>query len=589
MRYLVLLLLTAVLLFSKEQTVKIGVLAKRGPTHTLKRWTPTADYLTQQIPGYAFEIIPIAFKGIFDAVKKREVDFMLANSGFYVLLEHNYGAQRITTLVNKHVTGLAQKEFGGVIFTHIDNKERFNTLESIKGSHFGAVNEKSLGGWQMAWRELVEHDIDRDEDFASLSFKGTHDKVVHAVLSKEIEVGTVRTDTLERMALENKIDLNKIHIINPMKHDDFPFLISTKLYPEWPLARLQHTPDELSKQVAIALMKMPSDHKAAVIGRVEGWTTPLSYQPVHKCFQTLQIPPYYHEIRLLEVLKKYWGWILFYLFGAVVGISMLIYQVRLTKYLKKTQNELVQTEKMAALGRLVAGIAHEVNTPIGIGVTAASHLKKEIKDFNGHYKNETLTQSAFESFIDTSVQSSEIILNNLERAAQMIQNFKQVSVDQSSDTVRQFYLKEYLESVIINLKPTLKQHSHTIDIICPATLMIESTPGVFYQIFSNLIINSVIHGFEEKENGHILITVRYNGGDNLEIIYKDDGKGMDKEGLAKIFDPFYTTKRSSGGSGLGTHIIYNLVTQKLHGHITAQSHENKDMTFIMNIKVKAHV
>ncbi len=589
MHYLVIFVLLTTLLFSSEQTVKIGVLAKRGPEHTLKRWSPTANYLTQEIPGYTFEIVPIAFKGIFDAVKNKEVSFMLANSGFYVVLEHDYGAQRITTLVNKHVTGVTQKEFGGVIFTHIDNKERFNTLKSIQGSHFGAVNEKSLGGWQMAWRELVEHGIDRDDDFASLSFKGTHDKVVHAVLSKEIDVGTVRTDTLERMALENKIDLNKVHIINAMKYDDFPFLISTKLYPEWPMARLRHTPDELSKQVAIALMKMPSESPAAVVGRVDGWTTPLSYQPVHKCFQILQIPPYFHEINLLEVLQKYWGWLLFYLFGAVVGISMLIYQLRLTKHLKSTQNELVQTEKMAALGRLVAGIAHEVNTPIGIGVTAASHLKKEIKDFNNHYKNETLTQKAFESFIDTSEQSSEIILNNLERAAHMIQNFKQVSVDQSSDKVREFFLKEYLESVIINLKPTLKTHAHSIDIICPSTLMIESTPGVFYQIFSNLIINSVIHGFEDKEKGHIIITVRYNGGDSLEIVYKDDGKGMPKEGLAKIFDPFYTTKRSSGGSGLGTHIVYNLVTQKLHGHITAQSHLGKDMTFIMNIKVKAHV
>ncbi len=199
-----------------------------------------------------------------------------------------------------------------------------------------------------------------------------------------------------------------------------------------------------------------------------------------------------------------------------------------------------------------------------------------------------MTQSSFESFIDVSVQSSDIILNNLERAAHMIQNFKQVSVDQSSDMTREFFLKNYLESVIVNLRPTLKQHAHEIEIICPETLMISSTPGVFYQIFSNLIMNSVIHGFEDKEKGQITITVRETK-DGIEIVYKDNGKGMDKEGLKKIFDPFYTTKRSSGGSGLGTHIIYNLVTQKLHGQISAQSREGKDMVFIMNLKVKAHV
>lgn len=588
MRYLLLLLLLAGVLLANVQTVKIGVLAKRGTELTLKRWNSMAEYLSREVPAYQFVIVPIPFKSVFKEVEEKNIDFILANSGYYVALERQYGAQRITTLINKQVTGLTQKEFGGVIFTHIDNKDRFNTLESIKGSHFAAVNEKSLGGWQMAWREFVENNIDRESDFSSLTFKGTHDKVVYSVLNKEEEVGTVRTDTLERMALENKIDLNKIHIVNPQDHDKFPFLISTKLYPEWPFSKLRHTSDELSKQVAIALMKMPSDSEAAIRARIDGWGTPLSYQPVHDCFKILQIPPYFQEIDFWDVLTKYWAWILFYLSGAVIGIAMLIYQFRLTNHLKETQNELVQTEKMASLGRLVAGIAHEVNTPIGIGVTAASHLKKEINDFNKEYKNESLTQNSFESFIDTSVQSSEIILSNLERAAYMIQNFKQVSVDQSSDMTREFFLKDYLESVIINLKPTLKKYAHEIELHCPDTLMISSTPGVFYQIFSNLIMNSIIHGFEDKQKGLITITVRKLK-DGIEIVYKDDGKGMSKEGLKKIFDPFYTTKRSSGGSGLGTHIIYNLVTQKLHGQITAQSREGKDMQFIMNLKVKAHV
>ena len=243
---------------------------------------------------------------------------------------------------------------------------------------------------------------------------------------------------------------------------------------------------------------------------------------------------------------------------------------------------------MAALGRLVAGIAHEVNTPIGIGVTAASHLKKEIKNFNESYKNESLTKNAFEDFIDTSIQSSDILLNNLERAAHIIQNFKQVSVDQSSDKIRSFPLKEYLDSIIINLKPTLKQSSPLIEILCPQSLQIESNPGAFYQIFTNLIMNSIIHGFEDKKNGHIIIEVHPKGND-IEIIYKDNGNGISKDHLAKLFDPFFTTRRSLGGSGLGTHIIYNLVTQKLHGTIKAKSDEGEGLTFIMHFKGIKHV
>jgi len=583
MHYLLLLLLSATILIANHHTVKIGTLAKRGAEVTLKKWSPTAKYLSQQLPQYNFEIVPIKFDSVFETVERGEVDFILANPGFYVVLEHEYGAQRIATLVNKHISGLVQKEFGGVIFTHIDNKDRFNSLESIKGSKFGAVDKKSLGGWQMAWRELVENDINIDSDLKSLSFEGTHDNVVYAILRKEIDIGTVRTDTLERMALEGKVDLKSFHIVNAKHYDDFPFNISTKLYPEWPFAKVKKTSDKLSKEVAVALMKMPSDAKAAKIASIDGWNTPLSYQPVHAAFKTLEIPPYYQPIEFWDVILKYWGWILFYLFGAVVGIGMLIYQIRLTNFLKNTQDELVQTEKMASLGRLVAGIAHEVNTPIGIGVTAASHLKKEIKQFHAAFKEESLTQSAFESFIETSSQSSDILMNNLERAAEMIRNFKQVSVDQSSNEIRNFLFKEYLQSIIINLKPALRKHNHTIDIICSDTLHVESTPGAFYQIFTNLIMNSILHGFEDKEQGHILIKVEHKG-TQLDITYKDDGKGMSKPDLKKIFDPFFTTKRSSGGSGLGTHIIYNLVTQKLHGQIAAHSQEGKSLTFTMHFK-----
>ena len=139
MRILLLFLLSTGFLFASTQTVKIGVLAKRGAELTMKRWSPMAEYLSQELPAYQFEIVPIPFRSIFKEVEEKKIDFILANSGYYVVLERQYGAQRITTLINKQVTGLTQKEFGGVIFTHIDNKDRFNTLESIKGSRMARV------------------------------------------------------------------------------------------------------------------------------------------------------------------------------------------------------------------------------------------------------------------------------------------------------------------------------------------------------------------------------------------------------------------------------------------------------------------
>lgn len=322
MRYLIFLLLLSTLLFSNESIIKIGVLAKRGADVTYKKWNPTAAYLNQQIPSYKFEIIPLPFSDIFTAVENKEIDFILANSGFYVELEHKYGAQRICTLVNKHISGLEQNHFGGVLITHVDNKDKYNHINDVINTNLAAVNAKSLGGWQMAWRELVENGVDI-EDLKSLVFKGTHDKVVYSVLNKEVDIGTVRTDTVERMAIEGKIDLNLFHFIALKEYDHFPFLISTKLYPEWPIARLKHTPAELSKKVAVALMEMKTDSNAAKSAKISSWNTPLSYQPVHECFKILKIPPYFQKIDFIDVLNKYWHWILFYFILAISGISML--------------------------------------------------------------------------------------------------------------------------------------------------------------------------------------------------------------------------------------------------------------------------
>lgn len=582
MKYLIIFILWTSCVYAVE-IVKVGVLAKRGAEVTLKKWNDTAIYLSQKIPDKKFEIVPIKFDDMYDVAKNEEVSFILTNPGMYIELEYKFGAQRITTLINKHISGITQKEFGGVLISHIDNADRFNDIDSVRGSSLAAVNNKSLGGWQMIWRELVENDIDVEDDLKSLSFKGTHDNVIYAVLNKEVELGTVRTDTVERMAMEGKIDIKKLHFVATKSYENFPFIVSTKLYPEWPMAKLKHTPDDLSKEVAIALISMKQDDKAAKSASISGWTTPLRYTPVHECFKTLQIPPYYQKIEFMDVIEEYWQWILFYLFLAINGIAMLLYQIRITRNLKATQEELVQTEKMASLGRLVAGIAHEINTPIGVGVTAASHLHQETEKFNNDYKSDNMTKNTFEEFVETSMQSSEMILSNLDRAAKMIHNFKQISVDQSSDEIREFDLKEYIEGVISSLKPTLKKTSHDISLVCKEHIYLESNPGVFSQIFSNLIMNSVIHAFEGIEQGHIIIEVQKRGHD-LHIVYKDNGKGMSKENLKKIFDPFFTTKRSQGGSGLGTHIIYNLVTQKLHGTIVVESHIGQGLKYSIDLK-----
>jgi predicted ATPase/signal transduction histidine kinase len=250
--------------------------------------------------------------------------------------------------------------------------------------------------------------------------------------------------------------------------------------------------------------------------------------------------------------------------------------------LKATQNELVESEKMAALGGLVAGIAHEINTPIGIGVTAASLVGDKTRDLANAIQNGTLKRSDLERFLEILQQSSIIILANLNRAAELIQSFKQIAVDQSSEEKRAFNFKTYLEEILLNLQPKLRQFKISVQILCADDIVINSFPGLISQIVTNLIMNSLTHAYEPDDRGMISLEVSIQS-DRLLFEFIDDGKGIAAEHLGKIFDPFYTTRRGQGGSGLGLHIIYNLVTQKLHGNITCESQIDLGTKFMMQI------
>jgi signal transduction histidine kinase len=238
--------------------------------------------------------------------------------------------------------------------------------------------------------------------------------------------------------------------------------------------------------------------------------------------------------------------------------------------LKDAQGELVRQEKLASLGRLVAGVAHEINTPLGICVTATSHLVEELKLTREDLANGALDEEGLAQFFDIIDQSLKIMTTNTQRAAALVRSFKQVAVDQSSDDIRSFNLRKYLDEVLLSLQPKLKGKPIQIDIDCDEQINMASFPGAVSQIVTNMVVNSLVHGFEEGQSGKIKITGKVDG-DNVEFEYGDDGIGMDSATLAQLFDPFFTTKRGSGGSGLGAHILYNLVTGALGGTIKVVS------------------
>lgn len=256
-------------------------------------------------------------------------------------------------------------------------------------------------------------------------------------------------------------------------------------------------------------------------------------------------------------------------------------QTELQRYvdeLNLAQERLVGSEKMAALGGLVAGITHDVNTPIGIGVTATSFLQERLDQIEAAYKEKTLSPKALEEFINDAKQSTSLLTSNLDRASELVASFKQIAVDQASEAVRTINFKEYLGEVIRSLHPKLKKTSHHINLDCPEDLTLNLPAGAISQIFTNLIMNALIHGFEGIENGIIDIIIK-DEEDEVVIDFKDNGNGVSEHQLEKLFDPFFTTKRDQGGSGLGTHITLNLVKQTLGGDIEVTSEVGKGLHY----------
>ncbi len=252
------------------------------------------------------------------------------------------------------------------------------------------------------------------------------------------------------------------------------------------------------------------------------------------------------------------------------------------KDLKDTQDQLVRSEKMAALGDLVAGVAHEISTPLGVGVMSASFLLDITMEHAEYYKDNTLSRSMLEKYYKNAKEASSLIYNNLSRAADLLNSFKQVAVDQSGDERRNFILKEYIDEILVSLLPRYKNDQHSIEVNCPDNIILDSYPSAIYQILTNLIINSMIHGFEGIRKGTISIDVSVNDNELL-FKYSDNGRGMNEEVINKIFTPFFTTKRGQGGSGLGMHIVYNIVTQSLGGQIECASSQGNGALICMSI------
>ncbi|HSM75884.1 MAG TPA: HD domain-containing phosphohydrolase, partial [Desulfobacterales bacterium] len=369
-RWGVLLFLPPLLLFGgllgnahgqPPREVKIGVLAKRGSAVDVGMWAPTADYLSAKLAGRHFQVVPLDFTQIHAAVREQRIDFVLANSAFYVELEKLYGVNRIATLINQNLPGQQTTTFGGVIFARADRQD-LRAISDLRGQAFMAVEPRSFGGWIMCWRELYRLGLDPLHFFATLEYGNTHDAVVYAVRNGLVDAGTVRTDTLERMAAAGSIRLDEFRIIDERYVVGFPFRLSTQLYPEWPMAATRAAPIDLARAVAAALLAMDPDDPAARASKSAGWTVPLNYQPVHDCLLDLRIGPYadFGQFTLTDVVRRYWRQL-----GLLLGLVTLVssaslYILRLNRKLRTKKREVDELNR--TLEARVVERTEQINT-----------------------------------------------------------------------------------------------------------------------------------------------------------------------------------------------------------------------------------
>jgi len=575
-----------------DTIIKIGVLAKRGPELCQSRWSATADYLTNALPGKRFEIVPIDFDHITSMVAKGAVDFILANSSFYVELEIKYGVNRIATLKNKRLKG-TYTTFGGVIFC-LKNRSDIKNLHDLKGKRFMAVKKTSFGGWRMAWRELKEKEIDPFSDFSSLQFGGTHDAVVYAVMKGKADAGTVRTDTLERMQSEGKIRLNDFYVLHEHGGGNvhLPFLHSTREYPEWPMAKIKHTSDSLAKDVAIKLIEMPPDSAAAVAASCSGWTIPLNYQSVHECLKILHAGPYEKigKFTFRDVFDKYWpemlaGMLLFLVMSDAIAIFIRLNRniqassVTLKKEIEEHKHtaRLLQAAKAEAeiankaKGKFLANMSHEIRTPMN-AIIGMSHLclGTELKPQQRDY-------------IEKVHLSAQLLLGIIND----ILDFSKIEAGKLELEALPFQLDDVLSNLsnMVSISAQEKGLEMLFDIAPETPLKLVGDPLRFGQILLNLTSNSV----KFTESGEIIVRIKplriTRETVELEVIVKDTGIGMTPAQRTKLFQSFSqadtSTTRKFGGTGLGLAITKYLV-HLMKGRIRVESKPGEGSCFHFN-------
>ena len=568
---------------AEEKQIKIGILAKRGAKHCLQKWSPTAAYLSQNISGHLFSIVPLSFDQVDTATEKGEIDFVLTNPSYYVTLEINYKVDRLVTLINRDVHNKPMTTFAGVIVTRADRRD-ITSMKDFIGKNFVAVDPKSLGGWLAVLRMFKRAGINPRKDFARLSFVGTHDAAIYTVLDGKADAGCVRTSTLERMAEEDLINLNDFKVIhgpsspNHFSHEHH-LLHSTRAYPEWALARLDHVTNKLAEQVTMVLIDMPSNSYAAQRSHSFGWSVPLNYQSVHECLRELKVGPYrdYGKISVVDVYEQYWAYILA---AAVIMLLFFVLFVRLKTLNINLENAVAKQKRTDLERKRLISELYKSSDKIKLFAYSVSHdLKNPAIALSG------ITKLFTKKYSDTLDEKGTLYCDRMMKLSDhMVSLVEQINIYMSTkeqpitletinsknilQTIRQEYSNQLSQRKIKWLEPELD-------------IELRADKLALLRVFRNFIDNSLKYGGESLST----IEISYKDSDKAHIFsVKDDGVGLNPDDCQKIFDPFKRSKTAHEveGSGLGLAIVKEIA--ELHqGKVWGESDGIHGVTFHFSI------
>lgn len=580
-----------------EPPIRVGVLAYRGGDHANAAWEPTVRYLAERFPDRGAEMVPLDLPGMDAAVRARSLDFVLTNTGNYVELEARYGVTRVATLHSSRA-GASGASIGSTIIVRAERTD-IRDLADMRGQTVLASDPDAFGGFQIAWGEMLKAGVDPYRDLQELRFSGFPvDRVAFAVQDGTADAGVLRACLLEELAAEGRLDPARFRVLAPKTVPGFDCTVSTDLYPDWPLARLASTPEDLAKAVVVALFEMPADHPAAKAAGYEGWTVPLDYQSVHALFRSLRIGPYRHlrEVSLVGIAREHWEWLAV---GVLALLWWAIHSLRVEHLIKvrtaelrtanrdlvremaerrraqedarERQKEMDHVARLSILGEMASNLAHELNQPLGAIANYARGCTRRLEAGTGSP--------------DQLLEVTRAIAEQADRAGQIIARIRNF-VRKRPSQLEPIDVNDAIRAAVALCEGQARNGN--VPIILSLGDDLPPVPADRVQI-EQVVLNLVKNALDataETASGPSdrKVTVRSgrDGEGRVEVAVADHGHGLSEEARARLFDPFFTTK--AGGMGLGLSICRSIVeTHGGHLRATDNSGGGVVMRFVLTV------